>query len=259
MRSNYMARASRTRRSLVDLRTLFAAAALLPALTAPWSGAQGQRRQRSAFPHACTHLPAQMRATANGPDDELRFDTLRIQKALDDCPPGQAVELEAEDTGLQRENAFLVAPLRVPAGVTLLIDAGITVYASLRGEDYRDPSAVVSTNLPCGSLPCRALIRAEGSSGVFAASVSGFGTLDGRGSTPLFDLGASNLSWADLPSTQRPHLIDAAGNFELHKLTVRNAAATALHLTGRGAATVEGAKFIAATNTADTRSIAVAS
>lgn len=232
-------------------------AALLSLLCVAWSAMEAQQRQRSAFPPACLHLSAQMRSTPNGPEDELRFDTQRVQDALNLCPAGQAVELEAVELDAQRLGAFLVAPLRVPAGVTLLIDAGVTVYASRRTEDYRNPHAVSSQDLPCGNLPCRALIETAGAAGSFPSSISGFGTLDGRASLPLFDRGSGIRTWANLPAGQRPDLILANGNFELHQVTIRDAPGTALHLTGT--AFLERAKFVESTSNTDASSILVTS
>src|ERR1700728_3025983 len=63
------------------------------------------------------------------PADEMRPDTDRIQKALDDCGQGRAVELTREGT----KTAFLTGPINMKKGVTLLVDRGVTVYGS------RDP------------------------------------------------------------------------------------------------------------------------
>src|SRR5207244_2883246 len=80
------------------------------------------------IPAACSTLTAAL-STNLSEADESKTDTARIQKALDGCAKGKAVELKSAEGG----NAFLSGPLNLPAGVTLLIDSGVTLMAS------RDP------------------------------------------------------------------------------------------------------------------------
>ena len=65
--------------------------------------------------------------------DESRLDTERIQKALDACPKGQAVELHG-DGG---HNAFLTGPLDLRAGVTLRVARGAILFGSRDPRDVR--------------------------------------------------------------------------------------------------------------------------
>jgi polygalacturonase len=58
--------------------------------------------------------------------DEARTDTARIQKALDGCEPGKAVELRVDGD----RNLFVSGPLDLRKGVTLLVDKVVTLYAS---------------------------------------------------------------------------------------------------------------------------------
>ena len=51
--------------------------------------------------------------------DGLRLDTNALQAAIDACPAGRAVRLTRRGT----PNIFLSGPLRLKAGVTLVIDA----------------------------------------------------------------------------------------------------------------------------------------
>src|SRR5690348_15556831 len=74
-----------------------------------------------SFPPSCVRL-----AAAGGSESQL--DTGRIQAALNSCPTGQAVEL----TG----GGFVSGPLQIPKGVTLLIDAGATLYASRNPRNF---------------------------------------------------------------------------------------------------------------------------
>ena len=64
--------------------------------------------------------------------DERRLDTERIQKAIDQCGSGKAVELH----GSGDRNVFLAAPFHLQPGVTLLIDANTVLYASRNPRDY---------------------------------------------------------------------------------------------------------------------------
>ena len=79
------------------------------------------------IPPTCVTLTAHSQA----PDD-AHPDTARIQSALDHCTPGHAVELKPEGAAA----AFLTGPIQLRAGVTLLIDANSTLYASRNPRDY---------------------------------------------------------------------------------------------------------------------------
>ena len=86
------------------------------------------------IPPVCTVLPAALHATANqlAEADENKLDTARIQKALDACGAGKAVELKPAGAS----NAFLSGPLELRDGVTLLLDKGVTLYASRNPKDF---------------------------------------------------------------------------------------------------------------------------
>src|SRR5579872_7390197 len=61
------------------------------------------------IPTACVQLEAKLKAVDDkvAPADESNLDTERIQKALDGCAPGKAVELKTAGGN----NAFLTGPL----------------------------------------------------------------------------------------------------------------------------------------------------
>ena len=67
------------------------------------------------------------------PDDGA--DTHAIQEALDLCPPGMAVVLQADG----KLNEFRSAPLLLQRGVTLFVDANIKLLASRNLRDYDLP------------------------------------------------------------------------------------------------------------------------
>jgi polygalacturonase len=164
----------------------------------------------------CTALAAHMQRVK---EDEP--DTQRIQEAIDRCSPGQAVELKADGVN----HAFLSGPLNLRSGVALVIDKGVTLFASRNPRDYD------ITPGSCGILSkaghgCRALINGDH---VDHAAVMGEGTIDGRGGEKI---AGKNFSWWDLAEQARntdknqncPRLIvlSHSNDFTLYKVTLRN-------------------------------------
>ena len=127
------------------------------------------------IPAACTVLKAGLIATKNAlaEADEIRLDTERIQKAMDSCGAGKAVELRGDGA----HNAFLSGPLELRSGVTLLVDKGVTLYASRNPKDFDTVPGTCGTSGP-DSRPCKPLI---GVHDVTDAAVMGEGAIDGRG------------------------------------------------------------------------------
>jgi len=145
------------------------------------SGAQDPRNvQEPVIPPVCTTLTAQLTTgTAPGTlSSETQLDTSRIQSALNTCTAGQAVEL-APAAGY---DAFLVGPLKLPSGVTLLVDAGVTVYASRNPRDYDNSSAQLCGTLDTKGSGCNPVISVSSTVG---SGIMGYGTIDGRGYMPL--------------------------------------------------------------------------
>ncbi|HLI78218.1 MAG TPA: glycosyl hydrolase family 28 protein, partial [Acidobacteriaceae bacterium] len=152
--------------------------------------------------------------------DEGRLDSERLQHALDTCPAGEAVVLQADGA----HDAFLSGPLSLPAGVTLLLEQGVTLYAS------RDPVRYQPTPGSCGVVNtqepgCKPLIAVHNAS---HAAVMGDGVIDGRGYAQL--LGGS-VTWWQLAEQARaggrqqvPRLIvaDGSDDFTLYRITLKN-------------------------------------
>ena len=170
-----------------------------------------------SIPGSCATLSARL----SSPMDEASPDTQRIQQALDGCSKGRAVELK--EAG--KRNAFLCGPLHLRDGVTLLVDAGVTLYASRNPRDYD------ITPQSCGVVDknghgCRPLIGGDGISG---AGVMGEGAIDGRGGALL---AGRKVSWWDLAQqAKRENLsqncprilvLTHARNFTLYRITLRN-------------------------------------
>jgi polygalacturonase len=156
--------------------------------------------------------------------DLAGLDTIRIQRALDRCDKGKAVELAADGA----KTAFLSGPLQFRAGVALLIDKGVTLYASRNPESYATSpgSCGVVSDAPNG---CKPFIAVKGASG---AGVFGEGAIDGQGGSPLIADGkASSQSWWDVAESapkgtnaQVPRLIDTdlSDDLTFYGITLRN-------------------------------------
>jgi len=197
------------------------------------------------IPPVCVKLEARLVATADADgghlrdEDESKLDTERIQKALDGCKPGMAVELASAGD----DAAFLSGPLDLREGVTLLVDKGVTLYGS------RDPKVyeIATPGEPgkCGtSMPrpttfpvqlgagaaarrggCRSLINVN----VKNAGVMGEGTIDGRGYATIL---GNDYSWwqmarrsepkDDLYFTPRLILASHADGLVLYKISLHN-------------------------------------
>ena len=158
--------------------------------------------------------------------DETKLDTARLQKAIDDCGEGNAVELAADGA----HDAFLSGPIELRKGVTLLVDKGVTLYGSRNPADYetRPGACGVVSNERGG---CRPLIHAEHADG---AGIMGEGTIDGRGGEKLLVNGKPGPeSWWDLANDARkggnqqvPRLIifDASNKVTIYRITLKNSA-----------------------------------
>jgi len=189
-----------------------------------------------SFPPACTVLMANQAA---GSLDETNFDTVRIQGALNSCAGGQAVELAAQD----QSNAFLIQPITIPAGVTLLVDAGVTVFTSLNRADYPCPGS--------SSSDCTPIITVAPGSG---SGIMGYGIIDGRGGNNLN--GETVSWWTQVPLDPRPRMIQMvqANNFTLYKITLQNS--PKFHVFGTGNFfTAWGVKITAPTTSPNTDGI----
>ena len=176
------------------------------------------------IPPACATLDAQLASTGNtlAPADESRLDMARIQQAIDHCANGRGVLLSASGAN----NAFLSGPLRLRAGVTLVVGKGVTLFAS------RDASLYSVTPGSCGIVAfgphqrgCKPLISVDHAPN---SAVMGDGTIDGRGGEKM--LGSKN-SWWDLAEQARRgggqqcfRLIVAeySSNFTLYRITLKN-------------------------------------
>jgi polygalacturonase len=176
------------------------------------------------FPAACATLSAELTPLADttlAAADETKYDTQRIQRALDGCSAGRGVYLGTN--GARR--AFLSGPLTIKAGVTLIVDTNATVFASRNPRDYDNDQPGRCGTVDARGRGCKALITADRASG---AAVMGPGTIDGRGWAKLI---GRDSSWWDLAQAARaggsqnnPRLIqiNRSDDFTLYKLTLKN-------------------------------------
>ena len=184
------------------------------------------------IPAACVKLEAKIIAVGDAlkEADEANADSARIQEAIDGfaakCKPGTAVELAAGSKGA---NAFLSGPFEIKEGVTLLVDKGVTLFASRDPKDYD-----VTGPGTCGTIPskgpCRPFITIRAKN----VGIMGDGVIDGRGGAKLL---GQDISWwglavkgeptdakpAGIPYSD-PRLISASGadGFTMYRITLHD-------------------------------------
>ena len=156
------------------------------------------------FPQVCTTLAAQLTLSGGEPSSETAFDTGRIEAALNSCPSGQEVELAVSGGN----NAFLLQPVTLSTGMNLIVDGGVTVFASRNPADYQSapPSSSVDT---CGTLGtnnngCLPLISVWiKTTQMSNIGIYGYGVIDGRGGDKLVVNGSpSGQSWWNVAASK---------------------------------------------------------
>jgi uncharacterized protein (TIGR03437 family) len=203
-----------------------------------------------SFPPACVQLAAKLTAGPTGldPAAESSPDTARIQNSLNACTAGQALELLPAGPN----NAFLMGPVQLPKGVTLLVDAGVTVFASRNPRDYDSDARQACGTLQTSSSGCVPLITAKRADG---AGLMGYGAIDGRGHLPIMPGGVAGASsWWDLANQAQaqslsqncPRLLDVntTNGFTLYKITLRNSPNFHVTLTSSTNVTAWGVKIV---------------
>jgi polygalacturonase len=170
----------------------------------------------------CATLTATRTLTNGTPTDETTVDTKLIQDAINACPAGQSVKLVADGDNA----AFLSGPLFMRAGVTLWVDAGVTLFATRNPLDFDAGRAGLCGAANSSNSTCYALINVAGMANV---SIVGAGTLDGRGGEPMTGGDSGGLTWWQMEDASDgtmagPRIIQvaASSNFTLYQLTLRN-------------------------------------
>jgi len=192
-------------------------AALLGVVT----GAQAQDTRKvvePALPPAC----AVLNAAETGPVKSAADDTNRIQQAISHCPAGRSVRLAASN----QYRAFTAGPFTLASGVTLVIEAGATLYASTDPARYDKGDKICGSTTRGKAHGCRTFITAVDTQG---SGIMGDGAIDGQGGEPID--GKLESWWQLARRAQRerteqnvPHLIDVARSkdFALYRITLKN-------------------------------------
>ncbi|MGI4829954.1 MAG: glycoside hydrolase family 28 protein, partial [Janthinobacterium lividum] len=236
-----------------SIRLLASLGVLALVASAPFSGhsqaaavATGDTRTvtEPVFPATCQRLQASFHDVSEDvplsvENGSTNLDQVRLQAALTACAStGQAVQLSMDSTG---NNAFLSGPLTLPAGVTLLLDPGVTLYFSRNAQDY-DMTPGTHT---CGTVSgasstasCKNLITISRADG---AGIMGYGKLNGRGgdvvlnsfATAGYEGSTAGKTWWDIAndattysgSQQNPRGIQVSNsnNVTFYKFTFKNA------------------------------------
>jgi polygalacturonase len=246
------------------------AAGVLTAVTASSAAAAtlatGDPRSVSqpVIPATCATVSASL-ATSNrlfsSSQESSPPDTSRIQSALNSCAgSGKAVVLAASGSN----NAFLAGPLTVGGSETLVIDAGVTLYASRNGANYQ-----VSGDPTCGTVGgsgngCKPFITVNGANAGIMGTQSGGhqGLIDGRGdqdilgtSTTWYQNGANAKSSGG--SQNNPRLIQSnnVNNFTVYDLSLKDSPMFHLVFSGGTGFTVWGLRIDTPANTGNTDGI----
>ncbi|XP_063236832.1 endo-polygalacturonase-like [Bacillus rossius redtenbacheri] len=190
-------------------------------------------------PQTCASL------TASGSED-----TRTIQKALDSCAKGKAVALSS--------GVFHSGPLVVPSGVSLLVDAGVTLKA------LTDPALYDLGSNKCGTLDeyglgCTAFITIAKASG---SGIYGKGTIDGQGDVVMT---GKNQTWWELSQEalllgvfqNNPRLIQIndSTDITLYEVTLKNSPRFTVYITNTNGLTAWGLTILAPASARNTDGI----
>ena len=191
-----------------------AVAAALASLSCATHAQDSRDVQEPKPPAACAVLFGE--AANSGRDDAPR-----IQAAIDKCAPGRAVVLSASN----EKRSFVSGPLRLKSGVTLLVDTGATLYASLDARLFDRGAGTCGSNDGSGK-GCRPLISAENTRG---SGIMGPGTIDGQGGQKI--TGKEESWWQIARRAQKektrqnvPRLIqvDKSQEFTMYGILLKN-------------------------------------
>ncbi len=181
------------------------------------------------MPGACKVLTAQLTPHDGTLPDAIERhyrDTDRLEKAMRHCPSGSAVVLAAGDSG---KTVFLVGPVRMSAGVTLVVEPQVAVWGA------RDPRNYDVAPGSCGIVGergagCRPLFIAQDAP---HAGIMGDGVIDARGGARLLlPNGRDGETWWELAHRAKvedanqavPRLLTVrhSDDFTLYRITLKN-------------------------------------
>jgi polygalacturonase len=256
------------------LGSVLAAAALLaigliaavarPAAAASLATGDARSVSQPSIPATCATLSASL-ATSNrqfsSSAESSPPDTSRIQSALNSCVgSGKAVVLAASGSN----KAFLSGPLTVGGSEVLVIDTGVTLFASRNAANYQ-----VSGKPTCGTVAssgggCKPFVTVNGANAAIMGTQgsAGQGLIDGRGD---LDLVGQSVTWWDLANTAKsnggsqnnPRLIQSNGvnNFTVYDLSLTDSPNFHLVFNGGTGFTVWGLRIKTPANARNTDGI----
>ncbi len=172
-------------------------------------------------PAICSVLTAQLESGKQNAASGRAPDTQSLQAAIDACRPGQAVRLSSRNG----KAAFLSGALQLRSGISLLLDAGVTLYASTHTLDYDRGTGTCGINDDKGK-GCKPFITIERAKG---SGIYGEGVIDGQGGERI--MGKEESWWQIARRAQKennrqnvPRLIEVtqSNDFTLHNITLRN-------------------------------------
>ena len=149
-------------------------------------------------------------------------DNARIEKAMDGCPAGQSVVLHSSKNG---RSLFLIGPMRLRAGITLVVEAGTALWGSRDPRDY-DVAPGSCGIVGAKGAGCKPLLLAEDAP---HAAIMGSGVIDARGGAKL--LGQHETWWElahrakvedQTQAVPRLLVVRRSNDFTLFQITLRN-------------------------------------
>lgn len=232
-----------------------------PSASAGPTSSPTQPAGQPSVPGTCTSLGAQLSTSSelfSAGAESSPPDTSRIQSALNSCAgTGKAVELTASGSA----SAFLSGPLSVGGNEVLLVDAGVTLYASRNPADYQ-----ISGKSTCGTIAssdngCNPFISLSGSgAGIMGTrnSAGGQGVIDGRGGQDMLGTGETWWQLATAAksggSQNNPKLVtsDGASNLTLYDIDLVNSPMYHVLFKGGSGITVWGIRIKTPANSRNT-------
>lgn len=251
-----------------------AKAAAAPAL------ATGDARNVSepSLPPVCASLTAQRNANNrqfSAADEQNPPDTARIQAALNSCAASNSSRVAVELKVGGSNKAYLTGPLELGANTVLLINTGVTVYASRNPANYQVPGGpacgTIATVPDTFTFGCKALIHSsQVRSGVMGTRASNGvqGLIDGRGDLKMI---GKSQTWWELAKAAKgkpvgtkqmnPRMIqtDGANDFIAYHLSMLNPPKFHMYFQGGVGITAWGVKLLSPEDAPNTDGIDPAS
>jgi polygalacturonase len=150
-------------------------------------------------------------------------DNARIEQAMASCAPGKAVVLRAGKGG---RTVFLIAPMKLHADVTLVVEANVGVWASRDPRDYDVAPGSCGLVAEARGPGCKPLLLAEDAP---HSGLMGGGVIDGRGGAKLL---GQNETWWELAhrakvedanqAVSRVLVVRRSNDFTMYRVTIRN-------------------------------------